>query len=306
MVEQAGSRFELMYKVQRGELSAEEAEETAAQTGLPCLEYTDWTKHHPRDQIRWTLAMTLAWIAWREFECVAEFDRAFLSYFSAWCERRCPFPTTHDAARFRPVPFLKGKREPWVTSAHVRAVLAVGDDESADGDGELCGVTPLEFAPWHSLRAAAVDGLVTAEAAPFGGGAPQEIRSIEWTGLEVEYSSDLRDEHFVHAKPGTALPRVHAYEGMLFRPAEVMSVWLERGQVLASGPLVAPTPRIRANFQALAQQYFSDHGEAPSEAVWLSWRQDLHISRKSARKLQRDWPTQLRRGVGTASKSAGK
>ena len=293
------TRSDLIGAVQCGRLTRGKAEKLATRLGMPPLEYCDWTKHDPRLLSRWSLAMTLAWIAWREFKCVAEFDRDYLARFAKWSKAVRPVPSTHLAERTRHVFVLHYSPEPFVTSCHVRCLLA-------EDDGALCGAKPVERAPWAALRAAAADGEVTAEAVPYGSPAPREIPSIDWSRLEAEFSADLREEVLVFQPTDTILRSSPAYEAVSFRANEVMKAWPERGRPFAASGCKAVTPSIREEFRNLAKTHCEQVGTPPDQPTWERWRRELGISRDEARKLQQGWPQEYRRRVGGSRQSAGK
>jgi hypothetical protein len=63
----------LISKVQHGELTPEQAEAEAAALGLPPFEATpDPISYDPMAESRWSLAMAVAWIAWRDIRSVRE------------------------------------------------------------------------------------------------------------------------------------------------------------------------------------------------------------------------------------------
>lgn len=284
----------LIEQVQRGELSAEKAEELARQEGLPPLRNDDWQKYHPDRLPRWTLAMALAWIAWRHPEPVAGFDREYLEHFSTWGVRTVPLPSTSGASNKSDIPWLRGANEPWVTANHVFLLLT---KKHAD----LSGHPVRARDPWLQLRRALVDGRLVAEGVPEGKFAPVEIPAIEFTRLEIVWPESIHDEALgYHPKHGV-FPSKIAYRDFAVKPSDMKREWRDDGRRVSRNATVSPTPALVKQFEQYAVEYFARQKIAPPENVWDEWRRDLNLSRDNARALRGRWPERLRRGVGAKS-----
>lgn len=101
-------RDQILTRVRLGEIQPGEAEELARSKGLePFATQPDHRDHDPFKKPYWSLAMTLAWIVYRDPQKVTEWDNEFRR---GWLEWR-PHGSGHEIASVR---FADGKRfEEW-------------------------------------------------------------------------------------------------------------------------------------------------------------------------------------------------
>jgi hypothetical protein len=207
------TRNELLDLVRAGQLAPDEADERATSLGLgPLSNSFHLDDYHPNGQSRWTLTMVLAWISWRTFAEVREWDARYLAQCRKWapavrrpgdperlgydlCCRRVPNAeqfAKHGHRRFGEWNALPDGRPAVLPTAEARHTKA--------------GL-------WRALQ----DGQVTAEGIPPSGGPRIAIPAREWTDIDVRVGPDGHDIFYYRHEPNEV-----AYSDILWPRAELL------------------------------------------------------------------------------------
>src|ERR1700754_1352937 len=82
-------RDRLLMQAQRGEITKAEAEAVATAQGLgPFERRPELSRFDPKLKSHWSIVMSVAWIAWRDFRLVREQDPEFCSACFHWIYRK--------------------------------------------------------------------------------------------------------------------------------------------------------------------------------------------------------------------------
>jgi hypothetical protein len=216
LVEMREQRRGLLGKVRAGRLSPQQADDEAIATGLGSLSRLIAPgEYWPTARPYWTLPMVLAWISWRTFSEVREWDDEYLKLRRDWVRST----SLNTAASAQGYELVRRKRPthaqfaqwghlrfgPWLADAHGSPlVLTASEPESA----------------MPTLRRALAMGRLAALGSPGGRGARIEIPTPEWKDLGVRADASgketLRREH----QSG-----VVAYTDLLFPLSAVQANW---------------------------------------------------------------------------------
>jgi hypothetical protein len=210
------ARRDLLGRVQAGKLSPEEADGAAVAAGLGSLSrYIDPEEFWPTAKSHWTLPMVLAWIAWRTYGEVREWDAGYVPMRRDWGLLDQPSRTGQAATyglftRKRPTSaqfrqWGSKRFGPWVVGRDGRPVV-------------LPEASPAEAmsALWWSLE----NGDLVAHGVRQVGKPRVEIPARDWIDLKVVADGEGREE--LHVGRGTARER---YRDILFAVRSVEAIW---------------------------------------------------------------------------------
>lgn len=173
-----GKRDELLELVRRGEVTREAAEGEARQHGIHLLSRPDPENFNPLKQRNWTLAMALAWIAWRRIGKVRDFSNDYRTATEYWAEHpgvAGPFPKT----RFR---------------ASVWSMLELGrvpGQWSVEYYDQTVGMP----AAWEELSSALSSGMLACAAVHVPTLRTQQVLSAAWSHYNLGQDNWFNDKH---------------------------------------------------------------------------------------------------------------
>ena len=214
-----GKVAKLLQQVKAGVLAPQEANDEAARLKFGTLSRDiPMDEYHPRARSRWTLSMVLAWITWRSYSEVREWDAAYLPRCRYWApvslQDEQPTPTRQRGfglCRRRP-PTLKkfeawGDRRfgPWIPAANGGRLVM-----------QSCEAENAKPALWRAL----LTGMMHAEAIKPGGGARVVIPAHEWQDLAVGQTAS--EEEILVCRHE---PKQPAYRDVTLPFAEVRQCW---------------------------------------------------------------------------------
>ncbi len=209
-------RHGLLAKVRAGQLSPQQADDEAIAAGLGSLSRLIAPgEYWPTARPYWTLPMVLAWISWRTYSEVREWDREYLKLRRDWASKASLNPATgahgHELVRRKRPTSAQFAQwgnlrfGPWLADTYGSPlVLMASEPESA----------------MPTLRRALAKGSLAAVGIPGGCGARIEIPAPEWVDLEVK----------ADASGNETLRRGHqsgviAYTDVLFPLSAVLAIW---------------------------------------------------------------------------------
>ncbi len=208
------ARRDLLEKVKAGELSPVCADERARQRSLGSLSnIIPPEEQWPTGRSHWSLTMVLAWIAWRSYSEVREWDGGYLAQCRRWAPRppNPPSSSGHGLCRRRPPNFQQfgkwGQRRfgPWQAGSDGRPLGGLArEPECALGD----------------LRAASVAGEVVAVGIPKEGGRRVQIPAHEWLDLEVSVDAAGLEVFSLGQEPSVAI-----YTDVLWPRPAIVARW---------------------------------------------------------------------------------
>lgn len=216
-------RDEIISKVRIGELTPGEAEAEAEAAGLPPFaNQPAFADFNPMVQSRWSIVMTVAWIAWRDLQVVAEQQPAYRSQCTHWVPHDWNQPTD-GGKRFeiRTGWFL----EPWHPSTTLQLQLAdklSGAEWKAPGPAGL-GPHEAEVSLWEALS----EGRLRAEGFNRASGLV-EIPVGEWTHLKL--FGDLEQDILKY----DSLDYDQPYTKVRLQRDDVLRLWPPQGGVAKS------------------------------------------------------------------------
>jgi hypothetical protein len=262
------SREDILTLARGGLLTPKEAEAEAAARGWgrfavePPLPAFD-----PMNVSRWSLAMSLAWIAWRDIELVRDMQPEFRSQCTHWVfqESRVPVEATEEGARFQE---FRG----WVVEQKRPATISLLKFFAADAQDDDAPKAMPFYEAETSLWQALADGVVTGVAID-GSGKPTDVPEREWPYLKI-YEEKNRD--------------VLKYEAL--GPVIFEQVKLKRVELLKTWP--RPTSTIKAESDChswLVDQIRSSPVSKPRsrESYWIAAKGKFPTLAK--RQFMRTW-----------------
>jgi hypothetical protein len=199
----------ILDRARRGEITAREAEAEAERRGLgklaSCPPAEDFD---PCKRPAWTLPMALAWIAWRSFDEVREWDSEYRDACLEW-------RTSTDGPEGRR---LQRRDAATVWEFECMGYLRVSELEGGATERELDVDLPkrTKAALWAALRAGKG---ITADGIP-GGGPRRPIPAIQWEDLESFERNGGRDALCFHHAPDRV-----AYERVRITQAQILARW---------------------------------------------------------------------------------
>jgi hypothetical protein len=172
-------RDRLLDQVSLGEMSPQEAEDEAKKKGVgPFAVRPDPAPHDPLKKRSWTLAMTLAWIVYRDPSQVMEWDNEFRANWMEWRQ----LGPGHE---LRPVTLVDGKRfEEWG---------AISADPDQTPEGVLSKIATAKAELWSAL----LEGKITAEAIPAGERRRVSVQAYEWQDMTTARANGLGQERLI-------------------------------------------------------------------------------------------------------------
>lgn len=217
-------RYDLIDLASKGQMSGEEAEARAKAAGIKPLATTpEFSKFDPKLRDRWTFAMSIAWIAWRDEHLLLEQQNDFREQRTCWFYREWNQPAG-EGKKFE-------GREGWFLETlprtnFSRLLLA---HEYLRAKGELPSTS--EYSPGEAEREL-VRGLAEAKVKAEGfdrNNKLVEIPAREWTRLQ-RFQERERDV-FKHR----ALDQEQPYTEVLFRRDDLLREWPEADANSKSG-----------------------------------------------------------------------
>ncbi len=210
------TRKGLLGSVRSGLLSPEDADEAAIGAGLgPFSRYLSPDESWPTAKTHWTLPMVLAWIAWRTYGEVREWDAEYIALRRDWGLLDKPRPTGQAAGyglfrRKRPTStqFRQWGAKlfgPWIVGRDGRPAV-------------LLTATPAEAAStlWRSLES----GELVAHGIHKDGEPRVEIPARYWLDIKVVVGREGREELQI----GLGSARV-IYRDVLFALRSILAIW---------------------------------------------------------------------------------
>jgi hypothetical protein len=259
-------REQILTKVRLGKLQPEEAEELARSKGLePFAKRPDHRVHDPFKKPYWSLAMTLAWIVYRDTKKVMEWDNEFRR---GWLEWR-PQGSGHE---IDPVKFADGKRfEEWG---------AFPDNLGKPPQKRQSDIDNAKAELWAKLR----DGTLTASGLSMAQGKRISIGSESWIELVNHRTPDTGSrEAFVLSSDR--------------RKVLFWEVRLPSKKVLGFWP--KPRPRLALSVSMLKKEIENwPGGEKPTKSELEVWRNEEGYSRARFREIYAKLPQKYRFDVG--------
>jgi hypothetical protein len=295
-------RDELFQRARIGEFTPKEAEAEAARMGMePLASHPKDDEFDPRKKSRWHLSMALAWILWRDFAEVREWDNDFRAECWNWQPFNVRLPTDGGTGPAGPVVrgFAVAQLHPTnslLFEIH-GAVAVLTNGLSVPGGSPRAAKADL----WMALS----DGRLTAEGIPATGGARIDVPAREWTDLENVTDGRLDGEYFRYRHH----PLGRAYNDIVWRREDLVRLWPE-----VSGPpaKVDVRPARRAGTSADVEAYrvwvdtllasgasppTRDASErwAASRSIGVTWARSQHTALPDDKKLARgETPTRRR------------
>jgi hypothetical protein len=207
------ARNELLSAAQYGEITSAEAEAKAAEMGWPPFERQPaLPAFDPMLEARWSLVMTVAWIAWRDLALVREQHSGFRADSTHWLFREWNGPAPEGGVERHAGYFV----ETWSKSSATRLSLV---DIILEGRDEFPPTRQMSVADareilWRALS----EGRLVAEALD-SSGKPIEIPTIEWSYLK------LYEERELDVLKHNALDNGAAFTDVKFRREDVLGLW---------------------------------------------------------------------------------
>lgn len=259
-------RDQILTKVRLGELTPKEAEELARSKGLePFATQPDHRAHAPSKKPYWTLAMTLAWIVYRDTKKVMEWDNEFRR---GWLEWR-PQGTGHEIDS---VTLADGKRfEEWG---------AFPDDLGKPPQKRQSDIDNAKAELWAKLQ----DGTLAASGLSIAQGERIPIGPESWIELVNHRTPDTgRREPFVLSSDR--------------RKVLFWEVRFPRKKVLGFWP--KPRPRLALSVRRLKEVIEAwPGGTKPTKSELEAWAKEEGYSRGPLREIYAMLPQKYRFDVG--------
>ncbi|MFZ4606497.1 MAG: hypothetical protein ACOYM5_09590 [Caulobacter sp.] len=214
-------RHGLLGKVRAGQLSPQQADDEAIAAGLGSLSrLIAPEEYRPTSRPNWTMPMVLAWISWRTYSEVREWDREYLKLRRDWASNASLNPATgaqgHELVRRKRPTSAQFAQwghlrfGPWLADAHGSPlVLMASEPESA----------------MPTLRRALAMGSLAAVGIPGGRGARIEVPTPEWVDLEVKADASGNETLRRRHQSG-----VIAYTDALFPLSAIQAIWPPHGR----------------------------------------------------------------------------
>lgn len=208
-------RSSLLGRVARGSLSPEDADLEAESSGLGTLSHLpDLFAQWPTSRPNWTLTMVLAWITWRTFAEVRQWDPRYLEHRRDWGRLDVSTGSKVSAgyALFQRKPPTAAQFEAWGNRLF-------GPWHGSEGQPTVLQAALAKSARpelWRALQS----GDLGAFAIPVKGGARIKVPAWEWADLEMQASPAARDMLCFRQNL-----RTNVYEDVQFSQRDVLKVW---------------------------------------------------------------------------------
>jgi hypothetical protein len=225
-------RDELFHRARIGEITPKEAEAEAARQGWePLASHPADDAFDPRAKSRWSLSMALAWILWRDFGEVREWDNGYREECWNWQPFNVRLPVDGGASTKVVRGFAVAQLHPTNSLLfEVHGAVALLADHTHPAPGKTPANAQSEL--WSAL----LDGKLIAEGVPATGGARVDVPAREWSDLENCTDGSLSGEYFRYRHH----PIGRAYNDILWRRDDLYG-------------LRPPTPRPPPGGQRAAQ-----------------------------------------------------
>ncbi|QHO72086.1 hypothetical protein ACH79_05115 [Bradyrhizobium sp. CCBAU 051011] len=212
-------RNRLLMQAERGELTKEQAEAAAAAHGLePFERRPELPRFDPKAKSHWSIVMSVAWIAWRDFEMVREQDPEFCSACLHWIYRKWNDSTDKTA---KPVKrggnFLETRLAPTVSRLVLRDGLLRGRGNVPPT--AVMTVREAVAALWQALS----ENRLIAQGFDVHG-TVVEIPSREWVYLR------LRDERGRDVLRYDAVSQPEPFTAVTLGQSDVLRLWPVSGE----------------------------------------------------------------------------
>jgi hypothetical protein len=211
-------RDRLLMQAERGEITGEQAEEAAAAHGLePFERKPELPRFDPKLKSHWSIAMAVAWIAWRDFGLVREQDPEFCSACFHWIYRKWkePYDGTGEPVEHAGY-FLETRLAPTVSR------LALLDQiMRTQGNIPSTAVMTIPEAVAALWRELSKDSVIAHGFDVHG--AVVEIPSREWVYLR------LREERGRDVLSYDAIGRPEPFTAVTLRQSALLRLWPETG-----------------------------------------------------------------------------
>ena len=240
------ARDRILDRARRGEMSAREAEVEATQQGLGELaSRPPADDFDPRNRPAWTLPMALAWIAWRSYDEVREWDSEYRDKCLVWT-------TSNDHTEGRR---LKRRDPATVWEFECMGYLRQAEHDSCDSDltWDVDRPKRAKGELWAALRDG--DG-ITADGIPRNGAKRLPIPSIEWEDLR-DHASGLEALRYHHS------PHESAYAKVRIPRAQIVARWPADTEAEDEAPRTGPPdlqPAVRRPI-----------GRPPKQGIVVDW-----------------------------------
>jgi hypothetical protein len=209
-------RRDILSRVRAGQLLPQEADDEALKAGLGRLSRLMAPEEYwPTDRPTWTLPMVLAWISWRTYSEVREWDDRYLSLRRDWASSAGLSP----AAVAQSYELVRRKR-PTSAQFALWGHLRFGPWLASDDGTPLVLPASEPKGAMQTLLLALAAGRLTAFGLPEGRGARVEIPAHDWADLEIE--ADGSGKEVCRRKHQ---PMVVAYTDILFSLTGVQAIW---------------------------------------------------------------------------------
>jgi len=260
-------RDQILTQVRLGEITPEEAEELARSKRLrPFATRPDYANHDPFKKPYWTLAMTLAWIVYRDRRKVKEWDNDFRQ---GWLEWR-PQGSGHDLV---PVKFADGKRfEEWGSFP---------DDLGRPAEKQQSDIIKAKSDLWAKLT----EGTLPASGLSADQAEPIPIQPDSWLGIINRRTPETdSQEAFVFSSDH----RRGVYREVRFPRKKVLGLWPQ------------PPPRIALSVSLLKKEVIErmTGSTKPTKSELEAWAIEEGYSRASFREIYAKLPQECRYEVG--------
>lgn len=216
----------LFEKLENGLINPEKAEATAKRRRLgPLNPLPDLADHDPMRSTHWTLAMTVAWISWRDMERVREVSPDWRKQLKGWVHRELQVPDADGCY---------GKRSGWrLEPAHndFPPLLEMSLSDAAEvsvgkTSSRLQRMTIRQALSelWDELARGKIEGTTVV------GGKPWTIPAPEWGLLEPD---ELRGRDVLFVRSATTSRLMYEEPVVLLR-RDVLERWPEQETVRQS------------------------------------------------------------------------
>jgi hypothetical protein len=278
-------RDQILTRVRLGEVQPGEAEELARSKGLePFATQPDHRDHDPLKKPYWSLTMALAWVATRDPQRVAYWDKDFRDRCWEW------FPILADAIspaghELRPLPPADLRRFEEFEATTIGQYAASLSRETIRESRE---------ALWSAL----MEGKITAEATPEKQGQAVPIPASDWQTMTADRADASGLERLVWRRGSNR----EAYLDPLIARDAILAIWRNEavgavgGQSTRKGPIIDAAPDTVLKY---ARDYYEEHGVPPTQGMGRTFARANRYSVKAFEREMRKLPEYLRIRPGT-------
>ncbi len=335
--DKAAELSSLLARVASGKLSPEDADQKAEAADLERLSYLPGPDEAwPTARIHWSLTMVLAWITWRTYAEVREWDPQYLERRRDWGRLGGSTETSAPSGYG-----LFRRRSPTASQFERWGNHRFGPWHGTEGTPAVLQATPCETAKQDLWRALQL-GTLSAYALSSSASGRAAVPAAEWVDLEsAELPSGADTLRFRHA------PKAETYKDPRFDQRDVLRVWPahvrsdldELGDFMVSSMVdnaavrmalyerieaedltrsadkakaLAPSQRSRTpkDLKALIarnRELISERGWPFTALETFEWAAQRGLSREEARELRKELPKDLRlqRGQHPSKQTGG-